>query len=352
MLSHAAFIDLCEQELRLCAVSEGETVVVVSQGDERADYAEAFLTAAARLGATGFQIRLPESTLGIGGDVGVWTVGATPLAGNRAAVEALKQADIVIDVMFLLHSKELVEIQRSGTRILTCIEPIDILTRLFPTREIARRVDRAVELLAAASKLRVTSRAGTDVTYRLGPYTPFGQYGFADKPGQWDHWSSSGMAYTYGADDGVDGTVVIAPGDILLPFKTYVQTPIELTIEAGRIGEIRGGVDAELVREYMANFEDPDAYGLAHIGWAMNEKAKWTALATDRRGHGMESRGFLGNVLFSTGPNTQAGGPNNTHCHLDIPMRGCSLYLDERSIVLDGDIAAEELRPAAPAGVS
>jgi 2,5-dihydroxypyridine 5,6-dioxygenase len=157
------------------------------------------------------------------------------------------------------------------------------------------------------------------------------------------------MAYTYGADDGVDGTVVVAPGDILLPFKSYVQTPIELTIEAGRIGEIRGGVDAELVREYMANFEDPDAYGLAHIGWAMNEKAKWTALATDTRGHGMESRGFSGNVLFSTGPNTQAGGPNNTHCHLDIPMRGCSLFLDDRPIVVDGEVAVEELRPAAPA---
>lgn len=87
-------------------------------------------------------------------------------------------------------------------------------------------------------------------------------------------------------------------------------------------------MDAELVRDYMAGFGDEDAYGIANIGWAMNENAKWGSLATDRRGHGMEARGFAGNVLFSTGPNTQAGGPNNTACHLDIPMRGCSLYLD------------------------
>jgi 2,5-dihydroxypyridine 5,6-dioxygenase len=253
--------------------------------------------------------------------------------------------------MFLLHSKELVEIQQSGTRILTCIEPVDILTRLFPTREIAARVSRAVELLSAASTLRLMSRAGTDATFRLGSYKTFGQYGFADKPGQWDHWSSSGMAYTYAVDDGVDGTVVVAPGDILLPFKTYVQTPIEFTIESGRIREIRGGLDAELIREYMENFEDPDAYGLAHIGWGMNEKAKWTSLATDRRGHGMESRAFYGNVLFSTGPNTQTGGPNNTHCHLDIPLRGCSLFLDDQPVVVDGDIVVDELRPASPAAV-
>jgi 2,5-dihydroxypyridine 5,6-dioxygenase len=344
ILSAAAFIDLCEQELRLCAVSEGETLVVVSQGDERADYADAFLAAGARLGATGFHVRLPEATLGIGGEVGVWTVGATPLARNPAAVEALKRADIVVDVMFLLHSKELVAIQDAGTRILTCIEPIDILIRLFPTREIAQRVARAVELLGAARTLRFTNGAGTDVSYRLGEYPAIGQYGFADKPGGWDHWSSSGMVYTYGADDGVDGIVVVAPGDVILPFKTYVQAPIELMIEGGRIREIRGGVDAEIVREYMANFDDADAYGLAHIGWGMNENAKWTALATDRRGHGMELRGFYGNVLFSTGPNTQVGGPNNSHCHLDIPMRGCSLYLDDRPIVVDGDVVVDALR--------
>ena len=296
-------------------------------------------------------MRLPEATLGIGGDIGVWTAGATPLMQNRAAVEALKQADIVVDVMFLLHSKELVEIQRSGTRIITCIEPVDILTRLFPTRELAERTSRAVEILAEARSLRVTSAAGTDVTYRLGAYPAIGQYGFADKPGQWDHWTSSGMAYTYGADDGVDGRVVVASGDIVLPFKTYVQTPIEFTIEGGRIQEIRGGVDAELLRRYIENFDDPDAYGLAHIGWGMNEHAKWTALATDRRGHGMELRGFSGNVLFSTGPNTQVGGPNNTHCHLDLPMRDCSLFLDERPIVVDGDLVVEELRPASLARV-
>ena len=101
----------------------------------------------------------------------------------------------------------------------------------------------------------------------------------------------------------------------------------------------------------MANFEDPDAYGLAHIGWGMNRKAKWTALATDRRGHGMESRAFYGNVLFSIDPNTQTGGPNNTHCYLDIPMRGCSLFLDDRPVVVDGDIVVDELRPAAPVGL-
>ena len=37
----------CARELELCGVEEGETVAVLSQGDERADYADAFMAAPA-----------------------------------------------------------------------------------------------------------------------------------------------------------------------------------------------------------------------------------------------------------------------------------------------------------------
>jgi 2,5-dihydroxypyridine 5,6-dioxygenase len=59
---------------------------------------------------------------------------------------------------------------------------------------------------------------------------------------------------------------------------------------------------------------------------------------------GMELRSFYGNVMFSTGPNNELGGPNDTACHLDIPMRGCSLFLDDEAMVLDGDIAVKEMK--------
>jgi len=351
VFSFPGFVDLCERELELCALKEGESLVVLSQGDERAEYVDAFMAAAQRFGANPMNLRLPYASSATGGEIGVWTVGNTPLADNDAAVEILKGADMVVETLFLLFSKELVEIQASGTRILTCIEPVDLLARLFPTQELRRRVDVALDLLAEARELRFTNRAGTDVTYRIDAYPVQGQYGFADTPGRWDHWPSGGIVFTSGADDGVDGRVVIAPGDIILPFKIYLQSPLELTIAAGRIGDIRGGVEAELVREYMANFDDSDAYGLSHIGWGLDERAKWSALATDKRGHGMELRAFYGNVLFSTGPNQQFGGPNATACHLDIPMRNCSLYLDDRPIVVDGDLVIEELRPSSLARI-
>ena len=61
----------------------------------------------------------------------------------------------------------------------------------------------------------------------------------------------------------------------------------------------------------------------------------------------MELRSFLGNVMFSTGPNNELGGPNDTACHLDIPMRGCSLFLDDEAVVLDGQVVSRDLHKAA-----
>lgn len=338
-----SFSDLCVKELGLCRLKEDEVVAVLTQGDERLDYADAFLAAAESLGATAFHVRLPRQSHSLSGDAGAWTVGATPLAENRPAVEALKAADLVIDTMFLLFSKEQLEIQAAGARMLLCIEPIEHLVQLFPDRDLRERVEFGGELLGKASELRFTNKLGTDVRYKLGAYPVITEYGYTDEPGRWDHWPS-GFLFTGGTDDGVDGTVVIAPGDIIYPFKTYAQTPIRLTIEGGRIVQIDGEFDADLMRDYMASFEDEKAYGIAHIGWGLNHKARWSYLATDRRGLGMHGRAFYGNVLFSTGPNQEFGGANDTQCHVDIPMRGCSLFLDDEPIVVDGDIVVEEMK--------
>jgi 2,5-dihydroxypyridine 5,6-dioxygenase len=351
MAASPEFTDLCIKELTLCGVREGEVVAVLSAGDERQDYADAFLQAAQTLGASTFQVRLPTGSGNVANDAaGAWTVGATGLAGNPGAVEALKGANLVVDLIFLLFSKEQVDIQASGTRILTCLEPIETLARLFPTRDLRRRIEAAEELLASARELRFTNTHGTDATYQLGTFPVITEYGFVDTPGRWDHWPS-GILFTGGADDGVDGRVVIAPGDIIFPFKQYVRSPITLTIDAGRIVDVAGEVEADLLRDYMEGFDDPKAYGISHIGWGLNEKARWSGLATDNRSMGMEARGFLGNVLFSTGPNGELGGTNDTLCHVDVPMRNCSLYLDGAPIVVDGKIVVPEQLPAELAAV-
>jgi 2,5-dihydroxypyridine 5,6-dioxygenase len=340
----STFVDLCERELELCGVREGESVAILSQGDERLDYANAFLVAAGRLGANAYHLRLADESHGQVDGV-VWTIGLTQLADNRPAVEALKSADLVIDLMFLLFSAEQLEIQVAGARMLLVLEPIDVLARLFPTQDQRERVEASEELLRSATSLRVTSPEGTDVTYTLGQYPVLTEYGFTDHPGRWDHWPS-GFLFTNGNDGGVEGTVVLAPGDIVIaPFRTYVQDRVEITIESGLVADVRGGVSAGLLLDYMDEFrDDPRRSEVAHIGWGINECARWSRLATAQRGFGMEARSFYGSVMFATGPNAELGGTNTSPCHLDIPMRGCSVFLDDAPVLVDGEFTVPELR--------
>ena len=333
---------LFKSELELCKVRTGEVVAIVSAGDEKIDYALAFMAAAQELGATTFHLSVPRDQSRAPG-----VQGRHPLAGNQSAIDSLKRADLLIDLMGLLFSKEQAEIQASGTRILRVVEPLPVLKQMVPTQDLRRRVEVSKRLLESARELHFTSPAGTDVRYRLSQYPVIAEYGYTDEPGRWDHFPS-GFAFTQANDGAVDGTVVLAPGDIFAAFKRYLQSAVRLTIREGYIVSIEGeGMDADLMRGYIESFEDPRGYAVSHIGWGSNERARWHHFATTPNLAGeyvMNALSFYGNVLFSTGPNTELGGTNDTPCHLDLPMRGCSLWLDETRILDKGVVVHPEMR--------
>jgi 2,5-dihydroxypyridine 5,6-dioxygenase len=118
-------------------------------------------------------------------------------------------------------------------------------------------------------------------------------------------------------------------------------------VEQGFVTRIEGGVDADMLREYMASFNDPEAYAISHIGWGLQKRAFWSTLGLyDREASiGMDARAVSGNFLFSLGPNNEAGGSRTTACHIDIPMRGCNVFLDALQVVRQGQVV-ESLMPA------
>jgi 2,5-dihydroxypyridine 5,6-dioxygenase len=339
----AEMLQLFLEELRLCKVGPGQTVAVLSGGTVRADYAQCFMAAAQQLGALTYNINLPAPSAALPAA----SIGKTPLAGQRGAIDALKRADMVIDLVGLLFSAEQNEITAAGARMLYVAEPFHVIRKMFPTEDLRRRVEFGATMLRAAKELRVTSDAGTDVRYRLSRYPVMTEYGYTDEPGRWDHLPS-GFLFTHGDDNGVDGTVVLMPGDAIAAFRRYVQSPVTLKIEKGCVVDIRGdGMDAALLTDYLRSFDDPRAYAVSHIGWGLNERANWFHMVETRelqRERAMNSLSFYGNVLFSTGPNTELGGTNDTACHLDLPMRNCSLFLDDRQVLRNGDVVVPEMQ--------
>lgn len=338
----AEVLNLFIEELKLCKVTPEETVVILTADDEWQENANAFMAAAQSLGATTFNLNVRR-----GQKNAVGVQGRHPLVGNELAMRTLKSAHLVIDMVGLLFSREQAEIQAAGARILRVMEPFHVLKQMFPTEDLRRRVEHAKSMLEQARELRFTSGAGTDVTYQLGQYPVISEYGYTYEPGRWDHFPS-GFAFTQGNDGGVNGTVVLQPGDILCAFKRYVESTVTLQIKDGYVVDISGsGVDARLIDSYIKSFNDDRAYAISHIGWGLNEKARWYQFAVTRQlpaEHVMNALSFYGNVLFSLGPNLEVGGTNDTACHLDLPMRECSLWLDGEQILEKGEVVHPAMR--------
>lgn len=343
-VSDYQMVEAWKQVLTLSKLEAGQTVTILTSTSTHPQTLLAALIATQSMGAIVSRLDLPpvNAEKSLSRDSLAY-LGTTPLTGNRAAIAALKASDLVLDLMTLLFSPEQHEILSGGTKILLAVEPPEVLVRLLPTAGDRLRVKAAAARIEKASKMRITSDAGTDLHCPLGQFPAISEYGYVDEPGRWDHWPS-GFVLTFPDEGSASGKIVIDCGDIVLPQKTYVKEPIVLTVENGFATKIEGGVDASLLRDYMASFEDPEAYAISHIGWGLQPKARWSTLGLyDREATiGMDARAYEGNFLFSLGPNNEAGGTRTTACHIDIPLRSCSVWLDDIQVVAEGKVISSE----------
>lgn len=348
-ISDYQLIEAWKQVLTLCQLRAGQTVTILTGQHTHPQTLATAITAANGFGVAVNRLDLQP----LNGDRSpsrdpLAYVGTTALTGNPAAMAALKASDLVLDLMVLLFSPEQLQILESGTKILLVIEPPEVLVRLVPTEEDRRRVVAAADLISRSREMHVTSAAGTNLRCAIGHYAPILEYGFTDKPGRWDHWPS-GFALTWPNELSAQGRVVLDRGDILLPLKFYVRTPIEMTVHNGYVTDIAGDLDADILKDYMAHFADHEGFAISHLGWGLQDRARWSSMMLYDREQtiAMEARAFAGNFLFSLGPNTEVGGSRNTACHVDIPMRNCTVTLDGLTVVEAGRILERE-----PAGVA
>ena len=329
-VSQSQLVRAWRKVLDLSKVHAAETVAIVTKPNIYTRNLAAAQHALADIGAQVFQIEP--------------VIDSRPLRENRVAMQALKSSSMVLDFLGLHHLRtyEQDDILKAGVRMLYTVEPPESLVRLVPGPEDKRRVRAAETCLRRAKEMHIQSDAGTDLRVALGEYPILAEWGYSDEAGHWDHWPSGFLA-TWPNERTANGTVVLCPGDILLPLKSYVQSKVRITIKDGYIREISGDYDAEFLSDYIAAYDDVEAYAVSHLGWGLDPKSRWTALGSldKAQTNGNEARAYAGNFLFSTGPNTDAGGKRDTRCHLDIPMRNCSLSLDGQPMTVRGKVVAE-----------
>lgn len=340
------WLDAFREVFQACAVQPGEAVAILSETQSRALNVHLAELALHGLGARAFHLVVP--TPRNPHPVPVRSTGASEaLAGLAPAIGApviatLGASGLVVDLTLegLMHARETAAILQGGARILHISnEHPEALERLRPDPALETEVRAAARTLRAARRMTVTSPAGTDLAIDLQGASTVGVWGWTTKPGTFAHWPG-GLVVAFPAAGTVEGCLVLAPGDLNLTFKRYVEQPVTLVIERDYVVAVEGaGTDAILFREYLAAWNDPAATAVSHVGWGLNRRARHEALAMygRRDTNGTELRAVAGNFLFSTGANEFAG--RLTPGHFDLPVMGTTIALDGAEVVRGGVLA-------------
>ena len=171
--TNGRIVELFRNELVLCEVGPGQTVAVLSEGDQLRGYAEASLAAARDLGADAVDVNIPSEHTADSSERMI-NIGKNPLSQHPQAMQACKDADIVVDHMLLLFSKEQIEMQKAGTRIILIVEPLEVLERLFPSEEMRVRVEAGPDGMGAGEVGAALGVPGYSTSCRKPPPRTWG----------------------------------------------------------------------------------------------------------------------------------------------------------------------------------
>lgn len=322
------------REYALCNVKSGESIAFLTDLNADQNIVTAGLIAAAELGFAAYEIRIARSP-------NLEIVGENPL-DTAGVLEAVRNASLVITFFVGFFSPWERAIREAGGRILNLLDTPDELVRLQGSPELKRAVVAARDRVLKATKVRVTSEAGTDFSWVRDVKAPvFHHYGFADVPGKMDHWGQ-GMVAMFPEDGSAHGRVVVKPGDVwILPYARMVQTPIDIEIRDGFVRKAEGSSDARMFSSWLdscrRSADDRDPYAISHLGWGLNPKARWDDIVRyeNMLEHLQASmRSYPGSFLFSTGPSPT----RNTRGHIDMPLNDCTIALDGEVVVDRGRV--------------
>ena len=203
--------------------------------------------------------------------------------------------------------------------------------------------DKIAQMTTKADEIRVTSPSGTDFTARIGgrKFENFGST--ADKRKVIMLGGQTGGAPIEETENGVlafDGNVW-PPDEI----KANIRTPIKCKVEKGKITDISGGVEADILRRYMAGLNDKNMYRIAHVCYGYHPKARVTGdISEVERVWGCFQVGW-GSQGPLLRPDLKGAFGWRATSHDDGIILKASIYLDGEPVQKEGKFVHPELLP-------
>lgn len=247
--------------------------------------------------------------------------------------ERMLKADLVVfaTTRIMFYAEATHQARLRGARIIT-LTGCDVTTLTEGGIEADFRGERetcdwVTECLTVATSAQITSPAGTDLSLRLDDRKAVANYGFCDGPG-----SASGVpdieAYIAPLEGTCSGRLVV---DGSTSVTGLVDEPIVLRILAGRVASIEGGDSARVLRERLAEVNEPDALTVAEFAIGLNRSARVV-------GNIIEDEGSYGTGHFALGDNRRFGGQSVCSQHIDLVYRHPTVQLDDVALMMLGQL--------------
>jgi leucyl aminopeptidase (aminopeptidase T) len=190
------------------------------------------------------------------------------------------------------------------------------------------------EYTRKGKKFRVTTPAGTDVTFVNSPLRDVNSsHGDISKKGMIEFMPGQvGWAPEF---DSVNGLIVV--DGAMSPPLGKLANPIHLTIEKGYIKNIEGnGTDAAVFSDWLNSFNHPNMYLSAHICYGFGPKATLCGdVVEDERVWGCTEWGW-GNVGATLTPDIPGGIP--APAHTDGICLNSSVWIDGVQVLDKGTV--------------
>ena len=333
-LAVAELIGTFKHQLTLSRLEPGERLAVVTDPAFNPLYAAACFGAGLDLGADTFQVVLPQTK--------PWS--------EAVLRSVFSEADLIVySTTHALHYAEAMrEALAQGKRALMAVVPLHVLQRRVANPDLIKRTKFGAGLLERADRVRITSDVGTDLVMETAGRPGVATYGVADEPGHLDFWGG-GFFQIAEREGTLEGRLVLDTEDQIFHFARYVDRPVAIEFEAGRVRSIEGDVEAHMIRSLLSSYDDPNAFLAGHIAFGTDPSAQWTAEASQfpmTGGGGADAEAAYGNVQIEIGSNNDAmfRGANVTPAHLGLCMQNCSVWLDEEPLLDHGKYVPSELR--------
>lgn len=273
----------------------------------------------------------------------VYALGATPTVvwyetRPEAVMEppapvaaAMKAADAFISHMsrYVLYSDAWEESIDAGCRYLSGSGmDVDMMVRMIGQVDHAalrKLCDNLRELSLEASKLHVTSPAGSDVWMDVDPEGFPIAIGAAKEPGKGYSETLPGQVVVGIRLDSIEGKVVF-DGAIWPPVDLGVlRHPVNLIVEKGEITRLEGGHEARTFERWLSSFDNPAMFKIAHFCYGCNPGVSRCS------GRINEDERVFGSIEFGVGPRW-LGAPR----HTDGILLDASVWADDIQLEDEG----------------